>query len=148
MACAASEDSDQPGHPPTLTRVFAVHMKKDWVLSYPMSAQQRLNQTGRMPRLIWVFTGCTVILLEEAAQISFSSSTSSEFTIKCIHNKKVMCYNTKSHDTHAPMREQLTCHMVFHTVDFLLYSLSQNLAANISHFHLFVPLSFWKIMWQ
>ena len=28
MACAPSEDSDQPGHPPRLTRVFAVRMKK------------------------------------------------------------------------------------------------------------------------
>ena len=27
MACAPSEDSDQPGHPPSLNRVFAVHMK-------------------------------------------------------------------------------------------------------------------------
>ena len=40
--CAPSEDSDQPGHPPSLIRVFAVHMKKAWVLSYPLSAQQRL----------------------------------------------------------------------------------------------------------
>ena len=35
MACASSEDSDQPGHPPSLIRGFAVHMKKPWVLSYP-----------------------------------------------------------------------------------------------------------------
>ena len=37
-----SEDSDQPGHPPSLIRVFAVRMKKAWVLSYPLSAQRRL----------------------------------------------------------------------------------------------------------
>ena len=42
IACAPSEDSDQPGHPPSLIRVFAVHMKKAWVLSYPLSAQRRL----------------------------------------------------------------------------------------------------------
>ena len=42
MACAHSEDSDQPGHPPSLIRVFAVRIKKDWVLSYPLSAQRRL----------------------------------------------------------------------------------------------------------
>ena len=36
--CASSEDSDQPGHPPSLIRVFAVCMKKPWVLSYPLSA--------------------------------------------------------------------------------------------------------------
>ena len=38
MACAPSEDSDQPGHPPSLIRVFAVRMKKAWILSYPLSA--------------------------------------------------------------------------------------------------------------
>ena len=40
--CAPSKDSDQPGHPPSLIRVFAVRMKKPWVLSYPLSAQRRL----------------------------------------------------------------------------------------------------------
>ena len=39
---APSEDSDQPKHPPSLIRVFAVRMKKAWVLSYPLSAQRRL----------------------------------------------------------------------------------------------------------
>ena len=42
MACALSEDSDQPGHLPSLIRVFAVRMKKAWVLSYPLSTQRRL----------------------------------------------------------------------------------------------------------
>ena len=42
MACSPSEDSDQPGHPPSLIRVFTVRMKKVWVLSYPLSAQRRL----------------------------------------------------------------------------------------------------------
>ena len=40
--CAPSEDSDQPGHPPSLIRVFAVRMKKAWTLSYPLNTQQRL----------------------------------------------------------------------------------------------------------
>ena len=40
--CAASEDSDQPQHPPSLIRVFTVRMKKPWVLSYPLNAQRRL----------------------------------------------------------------------------------------------------------
>ena len=39
---APSEDSDQPGHPSSLIRVFAVRMKKAWVLSYKLSAQRRL----------------------------------------------------------------------------------------------------------
>ena len=32
MEYAPSKDSDQPGHPPSLIRVFAVCMKKAWVL--------------------------------------------------------------------------------------------------------------------
>ena len=40
--CAPNEDSDQPGHPPSLIRVFAIRMKKASVLSYPLSAQRRL----------------------------------------------------------------------------------------------------------
>ena len=39
---APSEDSDQPGHLPSLIRVFAVRIKKAGVLSYPLSAQRRL----------------------------------------------------------------------------------------------------------
>ena len=34
--------TDQPEHPPSLIRVFAVRMKKPWVLIYPLSAQRRL----------------------------------------------------------------------------------------------------------
>ena len=52
MACAPSEDPDQPGHLPSLIRVFAVHLKKAWVLSYPLSASEDSEQTGWMPRLI------------------------------------------------------------------------------------------------
>ena len=38
MACAPREDSDQPGHLPSVIRDFTVHMKKASVLSYPLSA--------------------------------------------------------------------------------------------------------------
>ena len=41
--CASSEDSDQPWHPPSLIRVFAVHMKKALVISYPLSAPPSLG---------------------------------------------------------------------------------------------------------
>ena len=46
---APSEDSDQPGHPPSLIRVFALRMKKVCVLSYPLSAQRRLIRLGGCP---------------------------------------------------------------------------------------------------
>ena len=39
MACGPSEDSDQPGHPPSLIRAFVVRMKKAWVFSYLLSAK-------------------------------------------------------------------------------------------------------------
>ena len=35
-------NSDQPRHLPSLIRVFAVRMKKAWVLCYPLSTQRRL----------------------------------------------------------------------------------------------------------
>ena len=53
MAFAPREDSDQTGHPPSLIRVFAVRMKKHWVLSYPLSALRRLWSD----LVIWVFAG-------------------------------------------------------------------------------------------
>ena len=46
MARVPSGDTDQPGHLPSLIRVFAVRMKKHWALSYPLSAQADL---GRFP---------------------------------------------------------------------------------------------------
>ena len=41
--CVPSEDSDQPGYPHSLIRVFAVRMQKAWALSYPLSARRRLS---------------------------------------------------------------------------------------------------------
>ena len=38
MACAPSEDSDQPGHPPSLISVVSVRIKKACALSYQLGA--------------------------------------------------------------------------------------------------------------
>ena len=54
--CAPSEDSDQPGHPPSLIRVFAVRMKKAWVLSYQLSAERRLWSAQADLSLCWAHT--------------------------------------------------------------------------------------------
>ena len=66
--CAPSEDSDQPGHPPNLIRVFAVRLKKPWTLNYPMSAQRRLwsdwADAQADLRLLWAhayFVGFVVV---------------------------------------------------------------------------------------
>ena len=52
MVCAPSKDSDQPGHPPSLIRVFAVCSMGSWGPNVSSCGQ-------RMPRLIWVFAGHT-----------------------------------------------------------------------------------------
>ena len=60
-----SEDTDQPGHLPSLIRVFAVSMKKAWVWSVSMkkathwATSKDSDKTGWMPRLIWVIPGCS-----------------------------------------------------------------------------------------
>ena len=41
MACAPSEDSDQPGHPPSLIRVFAVHSMDSWGPNVSSCGQRR-----------------------------------------------------------------------------------------------------------
>ena len=46
MTGVPSEDSDQPGCLPSLIRVFAVRMKKHWVVSYPLRASEDFDQTG------------------------------------------------------------------------------------------------------
>ena len=69
--CAPSEDSDQPGHPPRLIRVFAVRMKKPWVLSYPLSAQWRVWSDWADAG---VFAGHTLILLVLSCRGSFHSN--------------------------------------------------------------------------
>ena len=63
MVCAPSEDSDQPRHPPSLIRVFTVHMKKPWFLSYLLSTQRRFLSDWADAQLICVFAGRKVILL-------------------------------------------------------------------------------------
>ena len=60
--CAPSEDSDQPRHPPSLISPLCAW----WVAKDPSflhGVSEDSDQTGRMPRLIWVFGGRTLTLL-------------------------------------------------------------------------------------
>ena len=59
--CAPSKDSDQPGHPPSLIRVllWAQWIAKDQMFLHADS--EGSDQTGKMPRLIWVFAGRSLI---------------------------------------------------------------------------------------
>ena len=60
MICAPSDNSDQPGHP--LSVLNGSSQCAQWVAEDPMFLHvdsEDSDQTGRMPRLIWVFAGCT-----------------------------------------------------------------------------------------
>ena len=62
MSFAPSEDSDQPGHPPSLIRVFAARMKKPWVLSIDCTVKT-LIRLGGCPGLAESSLGAHIILL-------------------------------------------------------------------------------------
>ena len=53
MAIAPSENTDQPAHPPSLIRVFAVHLKNIGSSAIHWAHYEDSDQTGR----IWVFAG-------------------------------------------------------------------------------------------
>ena len=79
-----------------MIRVFAVRIKKDWVLSYPLSAQRRLIRLGGCPG--WsVFAERTVILLVLSwggsfvyEQLIYVPLSASEANL-CWRDKKVIC---------------------------------------------------------
>ena len=68
--CVPSKDSDQPGHPPSLIRgcpdwsetsLCTQLVAKD--PSFLHADSEDSDKTERMPRLVWVFAGRTLILL-------------------------------------------------------------------------------------
>ena len=61
LACATFEDSDQPGHPPSLIRVFAVRWKVAKDPCFLHADSEDTDQIWGMPRLIWVFDGRTCL---------------------------------------------------------------------------------------
>ena len=63
MTCVPCEDSDQPRHSPGLIRVFAVRSMVAKDTRFLHTDNEDSDQSGRMPRLILVFTGCTGHLL-------------------------------------------------------------------------------------
>ena len=63
ITCAPSENSDKPGHLPSLIRVFAVPSMGSLGPNVFHVDSKDSDQTGQMPGLIWVFTGAKVIFL-------------------------------------------------------------------------------------
>ena len=59
--------TDQPGYPPRLTRVFAVRMKKAWVLSYPLSSQWSESSLGTHAILLVLSRGGSYLELSQSS---------------------------------------------------------------------------------
>ena len=70
--CAPSEDSDQPGHPHSLIRVFAVCFMGSWGPNDCLCGQQRLIRLGRCPGWFESSLCAQVILLVLSCASSFS----------------------------------------------------------------------------
>ena len=105
MACAPSKDSDQPGHPPSLISVFAVCMKKAWILRYPWSAQRRLwsdwtdvqaNLSLRWPYshfvgfvMRWLTWNCN---LSPTTELSYGPQLGIKLKlkVKCVYSKEII----------------------------------------------------------
>ena len=80
---APSKDSDQPGHPPSLIRVFAVRMKKAWILSYPLSAL-RILWSG--PSLCaWRKLGSLATLLAYCEDLSDLADAQADLSLRWAH---------------------------------------------------------------
>ena len=56
MVFVPSEDSDQPGHPPSLISLRCLH-EETLGSQLPIERTAKTDKTGQLPRLIWVFAG-------------------------------------------------------------------------------------------
>ena len=116
MACAPSKDSNQPGYPPSLIRVFAVHMKEAWVLSYRLSAQRRLIRLGRcpgwsesLPGACW-FCHANALLLFFWIENKLSPSTNADLSPLGQNSRNVSWpYKDKKAKDHAPFVSLIQC---------------------------------------
>ena len=77
-----AKTQDQPGHPPSLIRVFAVRMKKPGVLGYSLRAQWRLIRLGECPGWSESLQGAHVILLVLPCSISYFQATKNSFSFE------------------------------------------------------------------
>ena len=86
-ACAPSEDSNQPGHLPSLIRVVAVRLKKSRSLSYPLSTQRRLIRLGGCPGWSESSLGTYAILLVLSWCCSFAIPSASFYFDVLLYGK-------------------------------------------------------------
>ena len=71
--CAPREDTDQPGHPPVWSESSLSAWRKVGSLATHWTHSEGSDQTGRMPRLFWVFVGrkATLLVLSWGGSILF-----------------------------------------------------------------------------
>ena len=110
--CAPSKDSDHPGHPPSLIRVFAVRMKKAWVLSYQFSAQWRLwsDCPGWSESSLGAHSSCWFVPLRFIC--SFIGKPRSLFSWVLVLNPANNCFASDIMLTY--LRSTTTCHIWTH----------------------------------
>ena len=134
MACAPSADSDQPGHPPSLIRVFAVRMKNAWVLSYTLSVKRRLwsDWADAQPDLSLRWAHMPLCwFCHEAAQISFPLQQVFKFWWWKIRRKKKKKKEMDLRETSSCLRSCLPAFMFFF---FCFFFFLNYLSANL-HYH-------------
>ena len=97
VAWAPTEDSDQPGHSPSLIRIFSVRMKKAWVLSYPLSTQRRhwsdSDWQAHMPFCWFCHEPAHLLTFISGCVTSFKTSKSWQFDVCC--KQKIYAIETK-----------------------------------------------------
>ena len=59
ISFVSSEDSDQPGYPPKSDQSLCCPHDDSWGPWLSVQRTVKADQTGQMPRLIWILAGCT-----------------------------------------------------------------------------------------
>ena len=102
---------NEPGHPPSLIRVFTVCMTKAWVLNYPLSAQWRLwsDWADAQPdlRLRWAHMPFSCFCHEEA---QMSNSIHPQLYDIWQNQQNVMCTQQKLRSAWASAQSDQSLH--------------------------------------
>ena len=91
MTCVASEDSDQPGHLPSLIRLCFAHYGQLRTQSFKVRG--KTDQTGRMPRLIWVDAQADLSLLgAQVILLILSCFGSNDLKLSTFHHEMIKTF--------------------------------------------------------
>ena len=108
--CVPSEDSDQPGHPPSLIWVFVVRMKKPWALRYPLTAQRRLwwdwEDAQADLSLRWAHTHCVGFVMSWLICSCLSVPILRIFTVLVKRKFFILCCKVSSNTIIEPQHDK------------------------------------------